>query len=66
MCRALLYYLAQAWAADLHRQAQRDNRLGPRARPVILGHPRAPPGGVAVCRTSDGGCRVTSCVLARE
>jgi len=24
MCRALLYYLAQTWTADPHRQAQRD------------------------------------------
>ena len=24
MCPALLYYLAQTWAADLHRQAHRD------------------------------------------
>ena len=35
-------------------------------RLVILGHRRAPPGGLAACRTSDGGCRVTSRVLARE
>ena len=24
MCRAFLYYLAQAWTEDLHRQTQRD------------------------------------------
>jgi hypothetical protein len=67
MGRALLYYLAQTWTADLYRQAQRDKPArGPRARPVIPGHPRPPPGGLAVRRTSDGGCRITSGVLARE
>ena len=34
MCPALLYYLAQTWAADRHRQTQHDNRPGPRAGPA--------------------------------
>jgi len=66
MCRALLYYLAQTWTADPHRQAQRDQpaRAARQAR-----HSRpspSAPGGLAVRGPSDGGCRVASCTLARE
>ena len=66
MRAAFLCYLTQAWTADRYPKAQRD---APAPAASRASHsrpsPRAP-GGVAVCRTSDGGCRVTSCVLARE
>jgi hypothetical protein len=35
MCRALLYYLAQTWTADLHRQAQRDKPARAASQPGI-------------------------------
>ena len=65
MCRALLYYLAQTWTADLHRQAQRDKPDRPRASPGVPAV-RAASGGLAACGTLDGGCRATSCVIARD
>ena len=66
MRAAFLCYLTQAWTADRYRRPSAIHQPGPPAGPATPGHRRAPSGGLAICRTSDGGCRVTSCVLARE